>query len=235
MSPRISRGIQSAGFTIALIVATVSLAAEPSAGQSDKMTTFIDATPEEVIHHFRKKGKVVLTFCGFSGARYENKDELRKHLDKILEKHDPKKTIVNCGATAVGIGAAYEIAKKREFETTGIVSSLAKPFAKESPETISPAVDTVFFVEDKLWGGIVKETGRLSPTSRAMVQCSDEIVAIGGGAVARDELLAAKKAGKKYTFVPADMNHKRAIEKARKKDLPTPTDFRGAAHKVFGK
>ena len=78
------------------------------------------------------------------------------------------------------------------------------------------------------------EGSELSPTSRAMVQSSDTIVAFGGGEVTRDELIAAKRMGKTVQFVAADMNHATAIEKAKKKNLPAPTGFRGAAHATFG-
>lgn len=73
-------------------------------------------------------------------------------------------------------------------------------------------------------------TDKLSPTSAAIVETGTTFVAIGGGDVARDEMLAARRAGKKVTFIPADMNHRIAIEKARKKGLPEPTDFRGSVH-----
>jgi hypothetical protein len=53
--------------------------------------------------------------------------------------------------------------------------------------------------------------------------------------VTRDEMLAARKAGKRITFVPADMNHKIAREKARSKGQPEPTDFRGSAHEALSK
>ena len=76
-------------------------------------------------------------------------------------------------------------------------------------------------------------TERLSATSTAMVQSSDVIVAIGGGEVARDELIAAKRSGKKTRFMPADMNHRIAQERAQKKGQPAPTDFRGAAGAAF--
>ena len=47
-----------------------------------------------------------------------------------------------------------------------------------------------------------------------MVENSDIIVDIGGGEVARDELVAAKRLGKKVRFIPADMNHHKARESA---------------------
>jgi hypothetical protein len=58
-------------------------------------------------------------------------------------------------------------------------------------------------------------------------------VAIGGGEVARDELLAAKQAGKPVTFIAADMDHRLAVKKAASRGASFPTDFRGAAHEAF--
>ena len=49
----------------------------------------------------------------------------------------------------------------------------------------------------------------------------------------RDEMLAARRAGKPVTFVPADMNHTIAREKAGKRGEPAPADFRGAAHSAL--
>jgi hypothetical protein len=51
---------------------------------------------------------------------------------------------------------------------------------------------------------------------------SASIVGIGGGDVARDEMLAARNAGKSVLFIPADMDHQRAREKARKQGSPEP-------------
>ena len=98
---------------------------------------------------------------------------------------------------------------------------------------LSPCVDHVFFVKDSTWGGKIPGSERLAPTSAAIVAISDSIVAIGGGDIARDEMLAARKAGKRVTFIPADMNHRLAREKAQKRGLAQPQDFRGAAHAAF--
>jgi hypothetical protein len=197
------------------------VAEEPQAGTS----------PVEVQGFFEKRGKTVITFAGYSGAGYEDVDRMLGEARGVLSVHSPKKTIVNIGATASGIGVVYGMARKMGFETTGIVSAQAKKYDAE----ISPHVDEVFYVTDESWGGFKPNTQVLSPTSRAMVQCSDVIVCIGGGAVARDELTAAKREGKTIKYIPADMNHKAAIEKARKKGLPVPTDFKGAAYTEFGK
>jgi hypothetical protein len=91
-------------------------------------------------------------------------------------------------------------------------------------------VDHVFFVRDSTWGGLLPGSTQLSPTSAAMVAVSNVFVGIGGGDVARDEMLAARRAGKKVTFIPADMDHEIARKKAQKKGEPEPTDFRGSAH-----
>ena len=136
---------------------------------------------------------------------------------------------MNIGATPDGIGAVYETAKRKGFLTAGIVSTQAK----DSKIKLSPCVDIVFYVKDATWGGFIPGTERLSPTSTAMVENSDVIIAIGGGEVSRDELIAAKRLGKKVQFIPADMNHEIARERARKRGQPAPSDFGGAAATVL--
>jgi hypothetical protein len=78
-------------------------------------------------------------------------------------------------------------------------------------------------------GGWLADAQRLSPTSAAIVELGDEMVGIGGGEIARDEMLAARRAGKPVRFFPADMNHALAVAKAARQGQPAPTDFRGAA------
>jgi hypothetical protein len=187
------------------------------------------ATLDDIRTFFRAQQKIVLTFEGYSGAGYEDTASMRKHAERILREFDPARTIVNIGATPDGIGAVYEIAKRKGFATTGIVSSQAR----QSKVKLSPHVDQVFYVEDPGWGGFLKGTQELSPTSKAIVAISDIMVGIGGGEVARDELVAAKLSGKQVRFIPADMNHQKARESARKKNLAEPTDFRGAANEAF--
>jgi hypothetical protein len=188
-----------------------------------------EATPEEVRAFFIGKRMRVLTFLGYSGAEYEDKPLMIEQATQILGEFDPLSTIVNIGATAAGIGAVYEVAKRKGFTTSGIVSTQAK----ESNVVLSPCVDIVFFVRDATWGGLLSGTQVLSPTSTAMVENSDVVVAIGGAEIARDELVAAKRAGKRVEFFAADMDHQIAREKALIRGEPTPTDFRGAAATVF--
>jgi hypothetical protein len=117
------------------------------------------------------------------------------------------------------------------FETAGIVSSNAI----EHPEAISDAVDHVCFIKDSQWGGKLPNSNELSPTSKAMVACSDILVAIGGNDIARDELLAGQAQGKLVYYYPAEMDHQTAIQRAKEMGAPMPESFMGSVDEVFGK
>ena len=149
----------------------------------------------------------------------------------MLDGQDAANTLINIGATAEGISAVYDIAKLKGFTTMGIVSTLAR----DERVALSQCVDYVFFVKDRTWGGQVPGTHHLSPTSAAIVESGTSFVAIGGGDAARDEMLAARQAGKPVTFIPADMNHTIARAKAQKRGEAEPTDFRGSAHPALAK
>ncbi len=186
----------------------------------------MEAKPEEVQAFFTSKDLTVVTFLGYSGAEYEDPKRMLRQANNVLRRFDPKTTVINIGATAQGIGAVYTQAKRLGFQTSGIVSTQAK----EHDAALSPCVDYVFFVEDGTWGGFLPDGKTLSPTSTAIVTTSHSLVAIGGGDVARDEWLAAKRLGKRVAFIPADMNHRIAREKATKKGQPEPKDFHGSLH-----
>jgi len=198
-------------------------AAAPLACKGPSQIRIGDA--DVIASHVKSTGKRVLTFVGYSGAGYQDPAAMVRQASRILERHDPTRTLINGGGTAEGIGQIYELAKAKGFETLGIVSSLAR----QEQIPLSPCVDTVFFVKDNTWGGELPQAQGLSPTSRAIVRSSDALVGIGGGEIARDELLAARRAGKLVTFIPADMNHQLAREKARLKGQPEPKEFGGAA------
>lgn len=187
------------------------------------------ASQDEIRQFFAAQGKTVITFLGYSGAGYEDPDAMLEAAKAELSRHDPATSLVNIGVTPDGIGQVYPLAKSMGFTTTGIVSTQAQKYEA----SVSDSVDFGFYVEDATWGGFLDGSEELSPTSRAMVENSDIVVAIGGGEVARDEITAARRLGKQVSYVPAEMNHAIAINKARKKSLPEPTDFRGAAHQVF--
>lgn len=189
------------------------------------------ANSAEIGAFVRGQRKTVLTFVGYSGAGYEDPPAMLARAEQVLAAHDPARTMVNIGATAVGIGAVYESARRRGFTTLGIVSSLAR----DGGDSLSLCVEVVFFVRDSTWGGRLAGSTKLSPTSAAIVANSRAIVGIGGGEVARDEMLAARAAGKPVSFFPADMNHRIARDKAKAKGQGEPTDFRGAAHAAFGR
>lgn len=196
----------------------------------DRSPAVREATRAEIGAFFKKdKSAKVLTFLGYSAAEYEDRSALIADAAAILSKFDPRTTIVNIGATAEGIGAVYEMAKQKGFRTTGIVSTQAR----DKKVTLAACVDTVFYVKDATWGGFMPGTANLSPTSAAMVENSDVLVAIGGGEVARDEMIAAKRAGKDVRFIPADMNHLIARGRAAKKGQAAPSDFRGAVGAMF--
>ena len=187
-------------------------------------------TPEETRAFFAKQGKTVLTLFGYSGTGYENETEMLQTVREILSGYDPETTIINIGGTKSGIGASYPLAKSLGFTTTGIASSEAIDY----PEEISSAVDYVLFVADKYWGGKLPGSDQLSPTSDAMVACSDIMVGIGGGDISRDEMVVGKEQGKPVYFYPAEVRHAWAIRRAERLGLPSPDSFWGAAHEIFG-
>lgn len=205
---------------LALLVPMVCVAQPACTGTP----TVSDATPAQVHDHFKAQKKTVLTFMGYSGAGYQNPAAMREAASRVLDGYPPGSTIVNIGATADGIGAIYELAVQRGFDTTGIVSTQARAHAVP----LSPCVQRVFYVADSHWGGRLPGSEALSPTSEAMVAGSDAVVAIGGGEVTRDEFLAARAAGKPTRFIAADMHHGAAIDKAQRQGRPAPTEFGGA-------
>ena len=181
------------------------------------------ATLDEVRQWLAGRHKAVLTFLGYSGAEYEFPARMLAEAAAVLAGQDPSRVIVNIGATADGIGAVYALARQRGFETMGIVSSQAP----ESGARWAPAVDHIFVIEDPTWGG-ADAAGNLHPTSRAMVTVSDELVAIGGGDIARVELQAGREAGKRSRFIPAEFNHGVAQRKASQAGKPPPTRYASA-------
>ena len=187
------------------------------------------ASAEAAIAEVRLAGKHVVTFAGFSGSGYEDSDAVREAIGGVLASLDPGSTLINDGGTSEGIGSVYSIANARGFPSVGIVSSLLE----RDKADLSADADRIYIIADDSWGGLMVD-GKLSPTSLAMVGASDEMVAIGGDKIARDELFAAKAAGKPVRYIPADMNHEAARRKARKNGKAEPRDFRGAAYRSFG-
>jgi hypothetical protein len=180
------------------------------------------------VAEIRAAHRHVVTFLGFSGAGYEDPAAVARLIERALSAFDPDSVTVCAGATAEGIGVVYAIARRRGFRTIGIVSSLAQ---KEGV-AFATDVDTIYVIADESWGGLMSD-GKLSPVSSAMVGAADEMIAIGGGDIARDEISAGKVAGKPVRYIAADMNHRAAIDKARKASRAEPTDFRGTLQSLF--
>jgi hypothetical protein len=187
-----------------------------------------EMTPEETKKFFSELEKQVITFFGYSSA-YEDEKAMLNIVKNVLSEYSPESQLVNIGATASGIGQAYPVAKSMGFITTGIVSSVASQQLKY----ISNAVDHICFVKDEQWGGKLPDSEDLSPTSEAMVACSDILIAIGGNEICLYELTAGRDQGKPIHFYPAEINHKYWKSVAKKKKLPAPQSFWGAAHEVF--
>jgi hypothetical protein len=187
-------------------------------------------TPEETQSFFKEQGKSVITFIGFS-VDYENEATMLQVVQKVPASYPPETTLVNIGATRGGIGAAYPLAKSLGYTTTGIVSTQVLEYLDE----ISESVDYVCFIADAQWGGRLSDSEELSPTSEAMVACSDILIGIGGGKIGRDELLAGKGQGKPVYFYPAQVEHAWAIRRAERMGLPPPDSFWGEAHDEFKK
>ena len=161
-----------------IVLGLISLWIFSCSTTTGNLTTKVDdATVDDIKSFFDSQKKDVVTFVGYSGAEYEDKAVMLEKAGHILDEFEPSKTIVNIGATLQGIGAVYELAKRRGFITTGIVSTQAKKYDAE----LSPYVDYVFYVEDTTWGGFIEGGDRLSPTSTAMVENSDVLIGIGGG------------------------------------------------------
>jgi len=186
--------------------------------------------PNEAISFFKRQEKTVVTFFGYS-INYKDEESMLKIVRDVLSQYSPETTLVNIGATMGGLGAAYPLAKSMGFITTGIVSTEALAYLDD----ISDSVDRVCFIQDKQWGGKLPDSNELSPTSKAMVACSDILIAIGGNDIARDELLEGKEQGKLIQYFPAEMNHEWAISRAERMGLPPPKSFLGSVHDVFGK
>ena len=201
--------LQNASRSLLLLLQGVAFLSEARAQECQLNTVTYDSSPAQVEAYFVNENKTVLTFVGYSGKGYEDEKRMLLIAEGILTIHEPSSTIVNIGGTAAGIGAIYELAVEKGFATTGILSSQAR----KEQVMLSPCVATVFYIEGERWGGWDNDAGELSPTSRAMVAVSDKIVGIGGGLIARDELMVASCLGKWRRFYSAEMNHEKAREK----------------------
>jgi hypothetical protein len=185
-----------------------------------------EATLADILAFIQEKEMSVVTVSGYTTEGYENQQDLLENARKLLKLQDPTKVIINIRGADAGIGAMYAIAKEKGFITMGICSTLSR----SEKASYSKCADYIFLVKDSQLGGKMPGTGKLSPTSEAIVQCSSMYVAFGGGEITRDELMTiVTERRTRILFVPAEMNHQIARENAKKMGLPEPADFRGPA------
>jgi hypothetical protein len=113
-------------FHRAVLIACYLAVTLGAAGACDGPREVREATLESIEAFIHDKQVKVLTFAGYSGAQYEDAEAMLEHASRILDGQDPAKTLINIGATEVGIGAVYELAKRKGFTTIGIASTLAR-------------------------------------------------------------------------------------------------------------
>jgi hypothetical protein len=190
--------------------------------------------PDEVREFFRAAGRRVIYFAGYGELGYADRTIVERVVERVLRAERPSEVIVHCGtllrtAGHDGIAEVYRCAKRLGFRTTGIHPSVA--MASATTHRVSPLCDDVFFVEDPGWGGTTA-TGALSPTLRLHLEVSDEMVIIGGGRHAAQELRAFVAAGKHVRFVPASMDRHAARSWCRRAGIPE-LDHEGAAWRAW--
>lgn len=188
------------------------------------------SSPREIRHFFAARGKQVVSFAGFGELGYQEDGIVERIVREVVGGRAPGELIVNCGTLLRaggqdGIARAYSVAKSLGIETTGIHPGVALDFAET--HHVSPDENSVFFVDDATWGGFLDE-GRVSPTLQVILDVSDELVVIGGGKHAADELRAFHQLGKKVSYFPADMNERTTMEWCRRSGVEIG-DRRGAA------
>src|SRR5262245_44994879 len=123
MTARFGRLFRLGAGVGALAICNAAIAAE-SREHCDGPREVRETTAESIKSFVSGRDMTVLTFAGYSGAGYEDPAAMQKQAASILDAQDPAKTLINIGATAVGIGSVYEIAKQKGFTTMGIVSTL---------------------------------------------------------------------------------------------------------------
>ena len=127
-------------------------------------------------------------------------------------------SIVGGGATKDGVGQiGYDVASERGQRSLGVASSNALEYGPDGIYTGRNHQN--FFVRDNLWGGIDRNTGKLSPTSNVLVSTADKYVAAGGGDVMAAEARAMMGSTKGRESVAVNVfegNHEKAEKKFNK-------------------
>ena len=187
----------------------------------------------EILGFFQGAGKRVISFAGFAELGYEDPAIVEKVAAEVLDGRNPNDVLVNSGTLLreggqEGIARIYALAKQRGIATSGIHPGIALDFA--STHTVSPFVDHVFFVDDATWGGLYQ--GAPSPTLQTILDVTDELVVVGGGKHAAEELLAFSHRGKSVRYFPARMN-RGATDEWRQRSGIDAGALDGAAFEVW--
>jgi hypothetical protein len=193
------------------------------------------ASAAEIKRFFVTREKLVISFAGFGELGYQDKDVVARVARQVLGDADPDKVLVNGGTLLRadgqnGIGEIYRLAKEFGIETSGIHPSVALEFIETHYP--SPFCDHVYYIEDDTWGGFLPGTREMSPTLRIVFEVTDQLIVIGGGKHAADELEAFVEHNKVVRYVPAEMNHEATREWCARSGAWIP-DFRGDAHSVW--
>jgi hypothetical protein len=189
----------------------------------------------ELLDVFRSTGKHVLTFLGFGELGYENEREFHATVARELASYAPANTIVNTGTLVTvgfrrGIADVYELAKRMGFNTTGVHPSIALTSSKQ--HSLSGCVDEVYFVRDETWGGFLRDGATPSPTLRALIAVTHEVVVIGGGKHTAEEMRGFTDCDKGVRFYAMDMHHATSRGWASESGVDVG-DFRGAAYHAW--
>ena len=189
----------------------------------------------EITQFFASRGKHVISFAGFGELGYEEDGVVEAVVREVVSGLVPEQIIVNCGTLLRvggedGIARVYRVAKSLGIETSGIHPGVA--LAVAATHAVSPDEDHAFFVDDPTWGGFVEGGGEASPTLQTILDVTDELIVIGGGKHAADELRAFWQHGKPVRYVPAEMNRRATREWCARAGVEI-ADFRGAAYEAW--
>jgi hypothetical protein len=184
---------------------------------------------------FANSGKHVIYFAGYGELGYEREGRVRQVALAVLSDWLPSEVLVHAGTLLRegghdGIAEIYAIARALGIETSGIHPSVARTLS--DTHRVSPYCDHVFFVQDETWGGLLEETDRPSPVLQLHLDVAHEMVLIGGGKHAADELRAFGSLGRQARYFPADMNHAVTRDWCERAGVAI-SDLRGAAHGVW--
>lgn len=202
----------------------------------DPQRSAYDTTSVEVVKRFFvSRPERVITFAGFGELGYEHDDVVQHIVKAILGDYEPGEAMANSGTLLRqggedGIARMYTVARRLGFSTAGIHPGVALDFA--TTHMVSPDEEHVFFVEDSSWGGFLDDGRTPSPTLRTLLEVSDELVVIGGGKHAADELAAFHAVGKDLRYFPAEMNRAATQTWASHAGVEI-ADYWGAAHAVW--